>query len=87
MVVAHSNDSTVDFTEFLHQRTVRVVVAAHPTFRGAHEELPPPIIETRGRDVRIRDIVKSVLPRAQYQIPDLHRTQGRNEQCQVLVIQ
>ena len=87
MVVPHRNDAAVDLTEFLHQRTVRVVVAAHPALRGAHEELSPPIIETSGRNIGIRNVVKRVLPRTQYQIPDLHRTQGRNEQCEIKIVQ
>ena len=87
MVIPHRNDPTVDFTEFLHQRTVRVVVAAHPALRGADEELSPPIIETSGRNILFSNVVEGVLPRTQYQIPDLHRTQGRNEECEIKIVQ
>ena len=75
VIIPHSDDPTVDLTEFLHEGTVRVVVARHPAFRRADEELSPPIIETSGRDVLFSNIVEGVLPRTQYQIPDLHRTQ------------
>jgi hypothetical protein len=44
MVIPHSNDPTVDFTEFLHEGTVRVVVAAHAALRRADEELPSSIV-------------------------------------------